>query len=175
LLAPAIEDRWNWWFRGSGTECGSGFFGGKWVRFQRVASGFILFGLGLENGFVWQFRPQGFEPFELLDRAAVVAFRLGLMAQDQGPTVGLARHAVESFAQRVVAVLGASDFDIPITGQFFVHQDHGVSGGVERLVEAGGEETGLKARGAEESLLGEARRPRAMRSRAKSSWELTGW
>jgi hypothetical protein len=99
--------------------------------------------------------PQGFEPFELLDRAAVVAFRLGLVADGQGPTVGLLDHAVESFAQYVVAVLGAGDFDIASTNEFIGHEDDGVTGGVEGLVEAGGEEAGLEARGAEDSLLGE--------------------
>src|ERR1039457_1900754 len=41
-----------------------------------------------------------------------MAFRLGLIAQERGPTVGLAGHAMETFAQQVVAVLGARDFDI---------------------------------------------------------------
>ena len=84
-----------------------------------------------------------------------MAFRLGLIAQGQGPTVGLAGAAAKTFAQEVVAVLGPSDFDIPVTGEFFIHQDQGFSGGVEGLVEAGGEEAGFEARGAEESLLGE--------------------
>jgi hypothetical protein len=44
---------------------------------------------------------------------------------------------------------------IPIAGEFRAHEDHGVSGRVESLVEAGGEEAGFEARGAEESLLGE--------------------
>jgi len=63
--------------------------------------------------------------------------------------------AVESFAQRVVAVLGAGDFDIAVAGEFRGHEDHGVAGGLEGLVEAGGEEAGLEARGAEDGLLGE--------------------
>jgi hypothetical protein len=95
------------------------------------------------------------EPFEFLNGAPVVAFGLGLIAQEQGPTIGLADHPMEAFSQEVIAILGASDFDIPITGEFLVHQDHGVSGGVEGLIEAGGEEAGFEARGAEESLLGE--------------------
>jgi hypothetical protein len=45
--------------------------------------------------------PQGLEPVELLDGAAVVA------------------------------VLGAGDFDIPIAGELCVHEDHGVTGVVE--------------------------------------------
>ena len=78
---------------------------------------------------------------------------------------------METFAQRVVAVLGARDFEIA-SGEVRVHHYHGVISGVEALVEAGGEEAAFEARGAEESLLGWAR---AMRSMAKSSWELTGW
>ena len=99
--------------------------------------------------------PQGFEPVELLDGAAVVAFGLGLIAESQGPTVGMFHQAVESFAQCVVAVLGAGDFDIPIPGEFWGHEDYRAKAGVEGLVEAGGEEAGFQARGAEDSLLGE--------------------
>jgi hypothetical protein len=97
--------------------------------------------------------PQGFEPVELLDGAAVVAFGLGLVADGQGPTVGLFDHAVESFAEHVVAVLGAGDLEI--AGEFLRHEEEGVAGGVEDLGEAGGEQAGLEARGAEEGLLGE--------------------
>jgi hypothetical protein len=84
-----------------------------------------------------------------------MAFRLGLITESQGPTVGLFHQAVESFAQRVVAVLGAGDFDIPLTGEFWDHEDHRAIAGVEGLVEAGGEEAGFQARAAEDSLLGE--------------------
>ncbi len=84
-----------------------------------------------------------------------MAFRLGLIADEQGPTVGLVDAATKALAQQPVTVLGARDFDIAITGEFWVHEDHGVTGGVEDLVEAGGEEAGLEARGAEDSLLGE--------------------
>jgi hypothetical protein len=84
-----------------------------------------------------------------------VAFGLGLITDEQGPTVGLAYHAMESFAQQPVTVLGARDFDIPITDEFRAHEEHGVTGGVEGLVEASGEEAGLEARGAEDSLLRE--------------------
>ena len=50
--------------------------------------------------------------FDFLDRPAVVEFGLGLIAQEQGPSVGLPSRTVETFAQRVVAILGAGDFDI---------------------------------------------------------------
>jgi len=48
--------------------------------------------LSLQDGFVRQFRPQGFEPLEFFDGAAVVAFGLGVIAQGEGPTVGLHCH-----------------------------------------------------------------------------------
>jgi hypothetical protein len=99
--------------------------------------------------------PQGFEPVELLDGAAVVAFRLGLIAESQGPSVGLFHQVLEAFGQRVVVVLGGGDFDIPLTGEFWGHVDHRGDAGVEGLVEAGGEETGFEAGGAEDRLLGE--------------------
>ena len=51
--------------------------------------------------------------------------------------------------------MGARDFDIPIPGEFCVHEEDGVIGRVEGLVEAGGEEAGLEAGGAEDGLLGE--------------------
>jgi hypothetical protein len=95
-----------------------------------------------------------FEPFEFLDRAAVMAFGLSLIAQEQRPTIGLLDHAVETFGQGEVAVLGAGDFDIAIAGQGLAHGDDGIAA-VHGLVEAGGEEAGLEAGGAEESLLRE--------------------
>jgi hypothetical protein len=96
---------------------------------------------------------QGFEAFELLDGAAVLAFRLGLVAQQQGKAVALAVQAVKSVHQYVVAVLGAGGFDI--RGEFRVHGEGAFSAGVEKLVEAGGEEAGFEAGGAEDGLLGE--------------------
>ena len=84
-----------------------------------------------------------------------MAFRLGLIADAEGPTVGLVDAATKALAQQPVAVLGAGDFDIAVTGEFWAHKEHGITGGVEGLVEAGGEEAGLEARGAENGLLGE--------------------
>jgi hypothetical protein len=87
---------------------------------EGLVSGFFLFGLdldnALENGFVRQYFPEGFEPVELLHCAAVVAFRLDLIAHQQAPTVGLAGEAVESFPEEVVAVLGLGYQDVPVTG-----------------------------------------------------------
>jgi hypothetical protein len=98
--------------------------------------------------------PQGFQPLEILDRAAVVPFGLGLVAQEQGEGGGLGGEGMEAFGEGVVAVLGAGDLDIADQG--LGHGDEGVAGAaLEGGVEAGGEEAGLEARGAEEGLLGE--------------------
>jgi hypothetical protein len=62
---------------------------------------------------------------------------------------------MEAFAEQEVAVLSAGDFDIAVADEFRVHEDQGFAVGAEGLVEAGGEEAGLEALGAEEGLLGE--------------------
>ena len=84
-----------------------------------------------------------------------MAFRLGLIAQKQGPTVGLAGHLLETFAQQVVAVLLARDFDVAVAGEFRVHEFDRAAEAVAGRVEGGGEEAGFEARGAQEGLLGE--------------------
>src|SRR5258707_4877276 len=68
-----------------------------------------------ENGFVRVLRAEAPKPFELLDGAAVMALRLGMIAQEQRPAIGLAGHAVEAFTEEINPVLGASDFDVPVT------------------------------------------------------------
>src|ERR1039458_2976506 len=105
-----------------------------------------------------------------------MAFLLGLIAQEQGPTAGLAGHARETFAQRVVAVLGARDFEIAIPGEFFVHEDLGFPEGVVARIEAGGEEAGFEVRGVEDGLLGEGptARWRVPRRPARSTGLLVG-
>jgi hypothetical protein len=96
---------------------------------------------------------QGFETFELLDCAAVLAFRLGLIAQEEGKGVALTNQAAEAFGEGEVAVLGAGDFQVAY--QLLAHGDDGVSGGVQGFVQASGEEAGFQAGGAEQRLLGE--------------------
>jgi hypothetical protein len=83
-----------------------------------------------------------------------MSFGLSLIAQEQGPTVGLAHGAVETFGQGEVAVLGAGDFDVAIAGEFGTHGD-GEIVAVHGLFETGGEEAGLEAGGADQSLLRE--------------------
>jgi hypothetical protein len=82
-----------------------------------------------------------------------VTFGLGLIAQEQGPTVGLPGHLLEALCQREVAVLGAGDFDIAIARELRAHGDDGIVAG-ESVVEAGGEESRFEARCAKECLLG---------------------
>ena len=82
-----------------------------------------------------------------------MAFGLGLIAKEQGPTVGGFHHAVETLAEGIVAVLGAGDLEIG--GELLVQQEERPPAGIEDLIETGGKEAGLKASGAEEGLLGE--------------------
>jgi len=81
-----------------------------------------------------------------------MAFGLGLIAQEQRPASGGFRHAVETLAEGVVAVLGAGDLEI--RGEILVHQEERLPAGIQGLIEAGGKEAGLEACGAEEGLLG---------------------
>jgi hypothetical protein len=102
-----------------------------------------------------QLRPEGFDTFELLHCAAVMAFGLGVVSHEEGPTVGVASHAVETFRHQIIAVLGAGQGAFLIADEGLVEQLQGPVIGTEGLVEAGGEEAGLEARGAEDGLLGD--------------------
>ena len=137
------------------TSLEAGLTGAIWVRWGGRVSGFGWFEIGVDNGFVWQFFPEGFESFEFLDGAAVVTLGLGLIAEQEAETVGLAGHAMEAVAQEVVAVLGASDFDIAVAGDDRVQEADGFVVVVEGLVEGGSEETGFEAGAAEDGMLGQ--------------------
>jgi hypothetical protein len=63
---------------------------------------------------------------------------------------------VEAFGERIVAILGAGDFNIAITNEFLGHGEDRMPGGLEGLVKARGKQAGLEARGAEERLLGQS-------------------
>jgi hypothetical protein len=84
-----------------------------------------------------------------------VTFGLGLIAQEEAKTVGLAGHAMEAVAEQVIAVLGAGDLDIAVAGDDGVHEADGLAAVVEGHVEAGGEETGFQAGAAEDGVLGQ--------------------
>jgi hypothetical protein len=47
----------------------------------------------------WQAGAEGFEAVEIFEGAAVLAFGLGLVAEEERPTVGLAGEAEEAFAE----------------------------------------------------------------------------
>ena len=128
-------------------------FEGIWVRFVIGAGGLGLFGLGLGFGLVWRFLPQGLQPVEFLHLATVKTLRLGLIAQEEGPSVGLADAAPKSFAEQEVAGLRARDFDF--ADEVRVGHDRRSIPKIEDFVEGGGEEAGFQAGGTEEGLLGE--------------------
>jgi hypothetical protein len=95
------------------------------------------------------------ETAKFIEGAAVLALGLGLVAEEERPSIGLAGGAQEAFGEAVVAILGSGDFDIAIAGKFFAHGSEGVVGSVEGFVEAGGKEAGLQAGGAQDGLLSE--------------------
>src|SRR5436309_2723063 len=78
--------------------------------------------------------------------------------------VGVARPG-----QEIIAILGAGDFDVAIAGEFLVHEDSGIAGGIEGLVEAG-----VNRPASRRAAQRRACWARAMRSTAKTSRELTG-
>jgi hypothetical protein len=82
-----------------------------------------------------------------------MALGLGLVTEEQGPTVGAADQTVKARGQGEIAVLGAGDFEV--AGEFVAHGGDGVAAAVEGFVERGGEEAGFEAGGAEDGLLGE--------------------
>ena len=112
---------------------------------------------------------EGFETVEFLDGAAVEALGLGLVAEEEGETVGVFVEAVEAFGEEVVAVLCLGDFVI-VVDKIGADAHQGAAVAVEGFIEAGGAQADVEAFDAEEVCWA-----RAIRSTAKSSWELTGW
>ena len=112
---------------------------------------------------------EGFEAVEFLDGAAVQTFGLGLIAEEEGEAIGVFVEAVEAFGEEVVAVLCLCDFVIAVD-EIGADAHQGAAVAVEGLVAAGGAQADVEAFDAEEVCWA-----RAIRSTAKSSWELTGW
>src|ERR1039457_2014456 len=96
----------------------------------------------------------GFEAVEFLDGAAVEALGLGLVAEEEGETIGVFVEAVEAFGEEVVAVLGLSDFVI-FVDELWANAHQGAAVAVDGLVEAGSAHAVVEAFDAEEGLLGE--------------------
>jgi len=97
---------------------------------------------------------EGFETVEFLDGAAVEALGLGLIAEEEGKTVGVFVEAVEAFGEEVIAVLGLGDLVI-VVDERFANAHQGAAVAVEGLIEEGGAQAGVEAFDAEEGLLGE--------------------
>ena len=100
------------------------------------------------------FVAEAVEAGEFFDGAAVVALGLGLVAEEEGPTVGVSGHALEAVGEGVVADLVALDLG--------VGEEGGIEGNersdivvVEGVVEGVGEHTGFEAGGADEGELGD--------------------
>jgi len=121
---------------------GSVLLGGKWFR---------LFGLELGNGFVWQIlvrvvrrvgtelSAEGFEAVEFLDRPAIHALVVRLVAEEGG--VEFRVHAVEGFAEEVIGVLDEIGWRV----EFITEVGAVVAGGREGLVEEAGEHPRFEA------------------------------
>jgi hypothetical protein len=110
--------------------------------------------LGVHFGFVWDFVAEGFETLEFLDGAAVEALGLGLIAEEEGKTVGVFVEAVEAFGEEVVAILGLGDFVI-FVDEAGADAHQGATVAIDGFVEAGGAQAGVEEFNAEEGLLSE--------------------
>ena len=98
------------------------------------------------------FGAHGLETLEFLHGAAVEPLGLGLIAEEERPTVGLLGHEEDAFGGKVVAILVLRDFDA--FAEVLVDDVVGI--GVEiphGFVEGAGEEAGFEAGGAEDGLL----------------------
>lgn len=112
-----------------------------------------FFGFGLGNGFVRRSGAEGFETVEFFDGAAEHTLGLGVVAEEQHPTV-VADAAFEAFGDPEGAVLFGGDLDAG--GDFGVLEDERGAGPFGGLVEVAGEEAAFEGATAEERLLGEA-------------------
>jgi hypothetical protein len=52
--------------------------------------------LGVGNGFLWEFIPQGFQAVEFFDRAAIETLGLGFIAEEEWKGVVFLGQAVEA-------------------------------------------------------------------------------
>ena len=149
----AVSARSGLDFRGLGWGAGGGA-GGKDGFAGGAGSGCGFIGMRGENGFVrnfCEFGAKGFEAVEILDGAAVVAFGLGLVAEEEFPGLRMLGEVNEAFGQGEVLFLGARHLQAGIA-DIGVQKVDGF--GIAGMVEAGGEEAAFRAGGAEEVELG---------------------
>jgi hypothetical protein len=78
---------------------------------------------------------------------------LRLVTEEEAEDVAVAREPLKTFREGVVAVLFARDFNV--AAEFLVHGVEGAVDTFEGVIEAGGEDAGFEAGGAEDGLLGE--------------------
>ena len=114
----------------------------------RTRTVWILFKLGVGNGFVWrivirqfgrQVRAEFYEAFEILDGSAVLALGLGLIAEEERPGGGVfAGHARKAVSKAIGSVLFDDLFGFEL--QFFMQRDERiVVGEREGPIERGGQ------------------------------------
>ena len=116
--------------------------------------------LRVGNGFVWrivvELWAELLEAFEFFDGAAVVAFGLGLVAEEEGPgAFAFADHLMEAGGEGVGAVLGLDVFGVDVEILVEGHVGDFVVVVADRSVEGEVEEPGFETREPEDVVLGE--------------------
>ncbi len=123
------------------------------VGFGRLDN-FVFEGIGFGDGLVGELGALAPEALEVLDRAAVEALGLGLIAEEKDEVVVfVAIQAEEAVGEGIIAILLAGDFDI--ADHLGLHRHEEAVMGVEGFVETAGEEAGLEAGGAAHAVLGD--------------------
>jgi hypothetical protein len=140
---------------GSGLWGGSGGLGGRlgWVRFGR-RNRLRLNSLRVKHGFGVEFRTELLQAVEILHGAAVEALGLGLVAEQEGESQGLAReHGAETAGEPVIVVLAYGE--LQAVGEIGLAEDEGLAIAVQGLFEAVGEEAGFHEGDAKHTVLGQ--------------------
>jgi hypothetical protein len=101
-----------------------------------------------------QLLPKSLEAVEIFEGAAVLAAGVGPIAEKEGPAVGPADEAEEAVAEEAGAIANTAEFPIAV-GELGIPRELRVIPAADGLIDAGGEEAGFEARGAQQGLLGE--------------------
>jgi hypothetical protein len=130
---------------------------GRWRR--SVFSGLRL-GSGFVFGFVWRIGGggsrtvvEGAEELEVFDRAAVLSFGLGLIAEEEANGIGLVAYAAEARGGPVGAVLVG--MDTGVDDEVLVGEDENPFRLREDIVQAEREEAGFEGGESEQDEVGE--------------------
>ena len=103
------------------------------------------------QGFCGELGAELFDTVEILHGSAVETLGLLLVAQKEGPGIGVAGALGEAFGETEIAIVGAGDFQI--AGEIGAEEELGGAFAADGFVEAGGEETIFEGGGAEEGEL----------------------